>query len=385
MIIITSNLDDNMEEIKNKTFDEKNSKGLSDNLLESKDITPAIKEKEEKDDDELSNEATNELPKEEEKQSHEESQEIQKEVKDNISSIESGLKLISTNENETKEEEIDTSKDNINIKTFKDVNDFFFPIVNNKKPEESKNSAPDIQPPANFSSINLEVPGEVKPKNNTQATQKPSSNMNQMFPPNVNQYYIPNFFIIPNPLSQNFFGNKFFENYNLSYFIPITFSCSLDNNRGKKFKTKSVQEEKEFFEKIIKIADVENISEFWEVFQHLRKPNQCPIGTDYHVFKKGIIPMWEDERNKNGGKLSVLLTWKFANVIWEEITFNFAKGLLPHFEYINGIVISMRPKFLVLSFWIKTNTSTVVEKIRNSLSGMMQAPSANCIDFIPFN
>ena len=54
MIIITSNLDDNMEEIKNKTFDEKNSKGLSDNLLESKDITPAIKEKEEKDDDELS-------------------------------------------------------------------------------------------------------------------------------------------------------------------------------------------------------------------------------------------------------------------------------------------------------------------------------------------
>ena len=54
MIIITSNLDDNMEEMKNKTFDEKNSKGLSDNLLESKDITPAIKEKEEKDDDELS-------------------------------------------------------------------------------------------------------------------------------------------------------------------------------------------------------------------------------------------------------------------------------------------------------------------------------------------
>ena len=33
MIIITSNLDDNMEEIKNKTFDEKNSKGLSVFLL----------------------------------------------------------------------------------------------------------------------------------------------------------------------------------------------------------------------------------------------------------------------------------------------------------------------------------------------------------------
>ena len=104
--------------------------------------------------------------------------------------------------------------------------------------------------------------------------------------------------------------------------------------------------------------------------------------------------MWEDDMNKNGGKLSVLLTWKYSNVIWEETTFNFAKGLLPHFEYINGIVISMRAKFAVLSFWIKfavlsfwikTNTNSAVEQIRNALSGILQAPSPNCIDFIPFN
>ena len=95
--------------------------------------------------------------------------------------------------------------------------------------------------------------------------------------------------------------------------------------------------------------------------------------------------MWEDNMNKDGGKLSVLLTWKYADIIWEEVAFSFSKGLFPYFDNLNGIVISMRPKFVVLSFWIKTNTKTVVEKIRNSLSGMMQAPSANCIDFIPFN
>ena len=164
----------------------------------------------------------------------------------------------------------------------------------------------------------------------------------------------------------------------------MSFSCSIDTHKKSKTKGKSL-EEKEFFEKIIKIADVSNVTEFWEVFQHLKKPNQCPIGTDYHVFKKGIIPMWEDENNKTGGKLSVLLTWKYANVIWEEVTFNFAKGLLPHFEYINGIVISMRAKFVVLSFWIKTNNNTIVEKIRNAMSVMIQAPSTNCIDFIQFN
>ncbi len=165
----------------------------------------------------------------------------------------------------------------------------------------------------------------------------------------------------------------------------MTFSCSVDTHKVRKSQNKTKEEEKAFFEKIIKIGDASNVSEFWQIFQHLKKPNQCPIGADYHLFKKGIIPMWEDDMNKNGGKLSVLLTWKYSNVIWEETAFNFAKGLLPHFEYINGIVISMRAKFAVLSFWIKTNTNSAVEQIRNALSGILQAPSPNCIDFIPFN
>ena len=95
--------------------------------------------------------------------------------------------------------------------------------------------------------------------------------------------------------------------------------------------------------------------------------------------------MWEDKSNKDGGKLSVLLTWKYSNVIWEEVTFNFAKGLLPYYDYINGIVISVRPRFLALSFWIKCRNTPMVEKIRNAVSGLMQAPSSNCFDFIPFH
>ena len=153
----------------------------------------------------------------------------------------------------------------------------------------------------------------------------------------------------------------------------------------RKSKIKPIEKEEEFLEKIIKIGDVSNISEFWEVFQHLKKPNQCPVGSDYHVFKKGIVPMWEDKLNKDGGKLSLLLTWKYVNVIWEETTFNFAKGLLPYYDYINGIVISMRPKFFALSFWIKCGNNSMVEKIRNALTGLLQAPSTNCFDFIPFN
>ena len=308
---------------------------------------------------ESSKEEAKEIPNEEEKQN------IQKEVIDNLSSLESGIDSMSLNKQENEESKVNI--EDKNITTFNSVDDFFFPIVNNKSQEESKNSEANII------------------LSNISTSPTTSMNMNMNLPQNIGQMFSPNFSISPNPMTIDFFGLKFFKNYNLSFFVPITFTCSLDAHKGRKSQNKSKQEEKEFFEKIIKIADVENMSEFWQVFQHLKKPNQCPIGTDYHIFKKGIIPMWEDEMNKHGGKLSVLLTWKLTNIIWEEATFNFAKGLLPHYEYINGIVISMRPKFAVLSFWIKTNTSSAVEKIRNALSVMLQAPSPNCIDFIPFN
>lgn len=258
------------------------------------------------------------------------------------SSKEDNINTISTSKEEEKEKEHESQKE-------KKKEEYIFPIPNNNsKLEESKNSDSSyiykIQQ-NNFSSINLNIPDNLRPKNKE---------------------------------AQNH------QNYNISFFYPISFTCSL-NTHGPKSKIKPIENKEEFLEKIIKIADVSNINEFWEVFQHLKKPNQCPTGSDYHIFKKGIVPMWEDKANKDGGKLSVLLTWKYVDIIWEEVAFSFSKGLFPYFDNLNGIVISMRPKFLILSFWLKTRNNNLVEKIRYALATQLQTPSHNCFDFIPFN
>ena len=271
--------------------------------------------------------------------------------KESINNTDSNSNIKEDENGKEKEKEKVSTKEN-------NVNDYVFPIPNNSNPklEESKNSEPISSNKIsqnNFRSLNLKIPENLIPKTKDFQSQ------------NQTQYH------------QSFF--------NMTYFTQITFSCSLNTHSVKKSKSKPIQKEQEFFEKIIKIADVSNIGEFWEVFQHLKKPSQCPVGSDYHIFKKGIFPMWEDKLNMDGGKLSVLLTNKYANVIWEEVTFNFSKGLLPYYDYINGIVISMRPKFVVLSFWIKCGNNTMVEKIRTALSGLLQTPSSNCIDFIPFH
>ena len=281
-----------------------------------------------------------------------------------------------------------------NLNNIDEINTLIFPIVSFKKQEECKNSELDSLSALNnalstnqldFYNMNLEIPQNLSKINNisSQLSSAQSSIGNSM--ENSSLSYFSNNFFNLNPLHKIHKGRKHPQNFRLSYFVPVTFSCSLNTHNVGKYNSKYVQDEKEFFSKIIKIADVENISEFWQVFQHMKQPNQCPVGTEYHIFKKGIVPMWEDNMNKEGGKLTVLLTFNYSNLIWEEVAFNFCKGLLPFYGYINGIVISARQKFLILSFWIKTKNNHIVEKIRFALGNLLQTPSSNCFDFIAFN
>lgn len=44
-----------------------------------------------------------------------------------------------------------------------------------------------------------------------------------------------------------------------------------------------------------------------------------PIPSEYHVFRKGVKPMWEDEYNAKGGKLSIRVKKEYSNRLWEDL------------------------------------------------------------------
>ncbi len=41
---------------------------------------------------------------------------------------------------------------------------------------------------------------------------------------------------------------------------------------------------------------------FDRLYNHIELASHLNSGSDYSVFKQGIRPMWEDERNKAGGR-----------------------------------------------------------------------------------
>ncbi|XP_024123353.1 eukaryotic translation initiation factor 4eb [Oryzias melastigma] len=55
------------------------------------------------------------------------------------------------------------------------------------------------------------------------------------------------------------------------------------------------------------ISKFDTVEDFWALYNHIQLSSNLMSGCDYSLFKDGIEPMWEDERNKRGGRWLVTL------------------------------------------------------------------------------
>jgi translation initiation factor 4E len=106
----------------------------------------------------------------------------------------------------------------------------------------------------------------------------------------------------------------------------------------------------------IKLASISSVETFWTIYSHLKRPSQLPSISDYHIFKEGIRPVWEDEANKRGGKWIVRLKKGVADRYWEEILFAIVGDqFMEAGEEVCGAVLSVRSGEDVLNIWTKND------------------------------
>ncbi|XP_061898316.1 eukaryotic translation initiation factor 4eb isoform X2 [Entelurus aequoreus] len=55
------------------------------------------------------------------------------------------------------------------------------------------------------------------------------------------------------------------------------------------------------------ISKFDTVEDFWALYNHIQLSSNLMSGCDYCLFKDGIEPMWEDERNKRGGRWLITL------------------------------------------------------------------------------
>ncbi len=96
--------------------------------------------------------------------------------------------------------------------------------------------------------------------------------------------------------------------------------------------------------------------------------------------------MWEDENNKNGGRITIKLRKEYTTIIWEEMIFALIGEVLPKEikDEINGIVVTSRKEFNNLQIWIKTFDSKINSKIDNCIRDLLQIPPEVNLEFKQF-
>merc|ERR1711971_674941 len=125
------------------------------------------------------------------------------------------------------------------------------------------------------------------------------------------------------------------------------------------------------------ISIVKTVEQFWTTYNYLRRPNDLSSTTDYHFFRDGIKPTWEDPKNAKGGKWIIRLPKGLASRYWEEVILALIGGQFPGITdgEICGLVISIRYSEDILGIWNKSASDRdVVDRLRDAIKKVLQLP-----------
>ncbi|KLU88390.1 translation initiation factor eIF4E3 [Magnaporthiopsis poae ATCC 64411] len=122
------------------------------------------------------------------------------------------------------------------------------------------------------------------------------------------------------------------------------------------------------------MAEVGTAEDFFSVYAHLKRPSALPLVSDYHLFRKGVRPIWEDDENRKGGKWIVRLKKGVADRYWEDLLFAIVGDQFSDAsEEVCGAVLSVRNGEDILSVWVRRDGGKVV-KIRETLKRVVGFP-----------
>ncbi|XP_066892950.1 eukaryotic translation initiation factor 4E type 2-like [Kogia breviceps] len=121
--------------------------------------------------------------------------------------------------------------------------------------------------------------------------------------------------------------------------------------------------------------------QFWRFYSHMVRPGDLTGHSDFHLFKEGIKPMWEDDANKNGGKW-IIWVWKgLASRCWETLILAMLGEQFMVGE-ICGAVVSVWFQEDIISIWNKTaRDQTTTARIRDTLRRVLNLPPNTIMEY----
>ncbi|XP_014047519.1 eukaryotic translation initiation factor 4E type 2 isoform X1 [Salmo salar] len=133
---------------------------------------------------------------------------------------------------------------------------------------------------------------------------------------------------------------------------------------------------------IKQIGSFASVEQFWRFYSHMIRPGDLTGHSDFHLFKEGIKPMWEDDANKLGGKWIIRLRKGLASRCWENLILAMLGEQFMVGEEICGAVVSVRFQEDIISIWNKTaSDQATITRIRDTLRRVLNLPPNTIMEY----
>ncbi|XP_020621700.1 eukaryotic translation initiation factor 4E-1A-like [Orbicella faveolata] len=104
------------------------------------------------------------------------------------------------------------------------------------------------------------------------------------------------------------------------------------------------------------VTSFDTVEDFWAIYNHIQAASRLQSGCDYSLFKEGIQPMWEDDRNRQGGRWLVNTQKNFRQQeldrLWVETMMLLIGEMFGDFSTsVCGAVVQIRTKGDKLAIW----------------------------------
>ncbi|KAJ2161279.1 eukaryotic translation initiation factor 4E [Coemansia sp. RSA 552] len=125
------------------------------------------------------------------------------------------------------------------------------------------------------------------------------------------------------------------------------------------------------------IVTMGTVEDFWGVYNNIASASDLPNGSNFHMFRKDIRPMWEDKANANGGKWNCV----FQRSIGEKVNEHWMHTLLACIgetfdasSEVCGAVFSNRKSCFRIAIWTRdASNKEACEQIGQHLKSIFGA------------
>ncbi|KAF2102374.1 eukaryotic translation initiation factor 4E [Rhizodiscina lignyota] len=120
------------------------------------------------------------------------------------------------------------------------------------------------------------------------------------------------------------------------------------------------------------VISFDSVEEFWGIYNNITPASELAMKSDYHLFKTGVRPEWEDSQNKHGGKWAFQFKDKKTiniDALWLHVMLAAIGETLEdeNDSEVMGVVVNVRKGFYRIGLWTRTTGSP--ERGKNANAG----------------